>query len=55
MGSTMDAVLNAPETDYLYMCANPDWSGTHIFSSHYASHAAVAKAYQEELNARQIH
>ncbi len=55
MGSTMDAVLNAPETDYLYMCANPDWSGTHIFSSHYSSHAAAAKAYQEELNARQIH
>ena len=27
----MDAVLNAPNTDYLYMCANPDFSGTHIF------------------------
>lgn len=55
MGSTIDAVLDAPETDYLYMCANPDWSGTHIFSSRYATHAAAAKAYQEELNARQIH
>lgn len=55
MGSTMDAVLNAPETDYLYMCANPDWSGTHIFSAKYSVHAEAAKAYQQELNARQIH
>ena len=55
MGSTMDAVLNAPETDYLYMCANPDWSGTHIFSAKYSVHAETAKAYQQELNARQIH
>ena len=55
MGSTMDAVLNAPETDYLYMCANPDWSGTHIFSANYSVHAEAAKAYQQELDARQIH
>ena len=53
-GVTIDAVLNAPKTDYLYMCANPDWSGTHLFSSTYGKHAAAAKAYQKELNARQI-
>lgn len=53
-GTTIDAVLNAPQTDYLYMCANPDWSGTHIFSSSYAKHAAAAKEYQKELNARKI-
>ena len=29
----IDAVLNAPNTNYLFMCANPDFSGTHIFSS----------------------
>ena len=50
----LDAVLNAPETDYIFMCANPDFSGTHIFSSTYSRHEAVAKAYQEELNKRQI-
>ena len=52
--STMDAILNAPKTDYLYMCANSDWSGTHIFSSTYAKHAAAARAYQKELNRRKI-
>lgn len=53
-GTTIDAVLNAPKTDYLYMCANPDWSGTHIFSAKYGQHAAAAKQYQKELNARKI-
>ena len=53
-GTTIDAVLNAPKTNYLYMCANPDWSGTHIFSSSYGKHAAAAKEYQKELNARKI-
>ena len=53
-GTTIDDVLNAPQTNYLYMCANPDWSGTHIFSSSYSNHAAAAKQYQKELNARKI-
>ena len=52
--TTMDAVLQAPKTDYLYMCANPDWSGTHVFSSSYSNHAATARAYQRELNKRKI-
>lgn len=50
----IDAVLNAPKTDYLYMCANPDFSGTHVFSSSYAQHSAVARQYQRELNARRV-
>ncbi len=54
MGTTIDAVLDAPKTDYLYMCANPDWSGTHLFSSTYGKHAAAAKEYQKELDARNI-
>ncbi|MBQ9340240.1 MAG: endolytic transglycosylase MltG [Paludibacteraceae bacterium] len=53
-GTTIDAVLNAPKTNYLYMCANPDFSGTHIFSAHYSQHAATARLYQQELNERQI-
>lgn len=48
----IDAVLNAPKTNYLYMCANPDFSGTHIFSSSYAQHSAVARQYQRALNQR---
>lgn len=54
-GAAMDAVLNAPKTDYLYMCANPDWSGTHVFSATYAQHQRVAEAYRRELNKRHIH
>ena len=50
----IDAVLNAPKTDYLYMCANPDFSGTHVFSSTYTKHSAVAREYQKALNARKI-
>lgn len=50
----IDAVLNAPKTDYIYMCANPDFSGTHIFSSSYGQHAAMARKYQAALNARKV-
>lgn len=50
----IDAVLNAPKTDYLYMCANPDFSGTHVFSSSYAHHSATARQYQRELNNRRV-
>lgn len=50
----IDAVLNAPKTDYLYMCANPDFSGTHVFSSSYAKHSAVAREYQRALNKRKV-
>lgn len=50
----IDAVLNSPKTDYLYMCANPDFSGTHIFSSSYAKHSAVARQYQRALNERKV-
>ena len=53
-GSTIDAVLNAPKTNYLYMCANPDFSGTHIFSSSYADHQRAAVQYRQELNERDI-
>ncbi|MBQ0136627.1 MAG: endolytic transglycosylase MltG [Bacteroidales bacterium] len=53
-GKAIDAVLDAPNTDYIYMCANPDWSGTHVFSSTYAQHQRVAAAYRRELNKRHI-
>lgn len=53
--ATMDSVLHAPKTSYLYMCANPDFSGTHIFSTNYSQHAAVAREYQRALIRRKIH
>jgi len=55
LGTSIDAVLHAERHNYLYMCANPDWSGTHVFSATYAQHSAVARRYQRELNRRKIH
>jgi UPF0755 protein len=50
----LDAVLNAPRTDYLFMCANPDFSGTHVFSETAAQHERVAREYRQKLNERNI-
>lgn len=47
---TMDMVLNAPKTDYLFMCANPALNNTHIFSSSYGAHAAAAKQYRYTMD-----
>lgn len=48
---TLDAVLNAPETDYLFFVARADFSGYSEFSTTYEQHLIYAKAYQEALNA----
>ena len=44
---TIDIVLNAPQTDYLYFVANSDFSGTHIYTSNYADHLKFAKKFAE--------
>ncbi len=52
--ATLDAVLNAPEHNYIYMCAKEDFSGRHNFAADYATHRKNAKKYQAALNRRGI-
>lgn len=47
---TIDAVLAAPETNYLFFVAKPDFSGYSNFASGYTQHLINAKAYQNALD-----
>ncbi len=49
---SIDAVLNAPQTDYLYFVASPDFKQQHDFSTSYEEHLKKAKLYQQALNRR---
>jgi UPF0755 protein len=47
---TIDAVLNAPSTNYLFFAARADFSGLHNFATSYEEHKKFAKAYQQSLD-----
>ena len=47
---TIDAVLNAPSTNYLFFVAKPDFSGYSNFASGFDEHQKFAKAYQQALD-----
>jgi UPF0755 protein len=49
---TIDAVLNAPATEYLYFVADSSFNGTHSFSVTYDEHLQKAKAYQKAFKER---
>jgi UPF0755 protein len=48
--NSIDAVLNANNHDYLYMCAKPDLSGGHLFASTYQQHLKNAAVYRKWLD-----
>ena len=52
--SSIEAVLNYAEHDYIYMCAKEDFSGTHNFAKTYAEHLKNAAKYTKALNERGI-
>lgn len=52
--TTIDAVLNAAQTDYLFFCAKPNGNGYHAFASNDIDHAKNAKVYQQWLDSLNI-
>jgi UPF0755 protein len=47
---TIDAVLDAEKTDFLFFCARADFSGYHSFAVNYEEHMRNANAYQKALD-----
>ncbi len=48
--NTIDAVLNSPNTDYMFFVAKPNFDGYSNFASTYSQHLIFAKAYQKALD-----
>jgi UPF0755 protein len=51
--TTLDLVLNAPKTDYLFFVAKKDFTQGHVFTSNYQEHLKYAREYQQALNAQE--
>ncbi len=49
---SIDAVLDAPRTEYLYFVASHKFDGTSIFTTNYSDHLKYAHLYQRELTRR---
>lgn len=52
--TTIDAVLNPKQTDYLFFCAKPNGNGYHAFAATDTEHVQNAKAYQQWLDSLNI-
>jgi UPF0755 protein len=51
--STIDAVLDMPQTNYIFFVAKPDFNGYSNFAATYAEHLVFAKAYQNAYDSLQ--
>lgn len=49
--ATIDSVLNAPATNYLFFVAKPDFSGYSVFTSNFSDHSKAAQTYRDSLTA----
>lgn len=48
---SIEAVLHAPQTDFIYFCASAENPGHHVFAKTYSQHLINANKYQHYLNA----
>lgn len=51
----LDAVLNYENHNYLYFCANADFSGYHVFAKTLREHNINARKFQRALNQQRIY
>ena len=51
--TTLDLVLDAPKTDYLFFVAKKDFTEGHVFTSNYQEHLKYAREYQQALNTQE--
>lgn len=52
--NSVDAVFNAENNNYIFMCADPQRFGFHKFTASAEQHAINAKAYQDWLTSKNI-
>ena len=52
--NTIDAVLDAPQTNYIYFVAKPDFNGYSNFAATYQEHLVFANAYRHALDSVMI-
>ena len=53
--AAIEAVLNYEKSDYLYFCANPDYTGNHIFARTLSQHNKNARLLHLALNKKKIY
>jgi UPF0755 protein len=51
--ASIDAVLNAEDTDYMFFCAKDDFSGYHVFAKTHNQHIINANKYRRALDNRE--